>query len=157
MQEAVCTLCTSFGSWTFFGLFPFKGTAYGAYGCIRPTMESGLSPTVCRHWDTSCPSESKVHTAVHTAFRPGNPYRPPIDGISQIGISGYSHPTAHPPSHGRIQPACDSVRPKAPAWSKAAQKDAGKRGGAGLPASRRFDGHARTYAEPSLSSAAPPA
>ena len=43
MQEAVCTLCTSFGSWSLFGLFPFKGSAYGAYGCIRMTMESGLS------------------------------------------------------------------------------------------------------------------
>ena len=59
MQEAVCTLCTSFGSWTFFGLFPFKGTAYGAYGCIRMTVESGLSPTVRRHWGTSCPRKTK--------------------------------------------------------------------------------------------------
>ena len=59
MQEAVCTLCTSFGSWTFFGPFPFKGTAYGAYSCIRMTVESGLSPTVRRHWGTSCPRKTK--------------------------------------------------------------------------------------------------
>ena len=43
MQRAVCTLCTSFGSWTFFGPFPFKGSAYGAYNCIRLEAESGLS------------------------------------------------------------------------------------------------------------------
>ena len=59
MQEAVCTLCTSFGSWTFFGPFPFKGSAYGAYGRIRMTMESGLSPTARRHWGTSCPRKTK--------------------------------------------------------------------------------------------------
>ena len=59
MQEAVCTLCTSFGSWTFFGPFPFKGTAYGAYGCIRMTVESGLNPTVRRHRGLSCPRKTK--------------------------------------------------------------------------------------------------
>ena len=77
MQRAVCTLCTSFGSWTFFGLFPFKGTAYGAYGCIRKSLESGLSPTVRRHWSLFRPPESKVHTVVHTAFPPCNPLSSP--------------------------------------------------------------------------------
>ena len=82
--------------------FPFKGSAYGAYGCIRMTMKSGLSSTACRHWGASCPSESKVHTAVHTAFRPKTPYRPPIDGISQIGIFVLSWPGFR--SDGRIWP-----------------------------------------------------
>ena len=87
MQEAVCTLCTSFGSWTFFGLFPFKGSAYGAYDCIRKSLESGLCPTVRRHWDTSCPSESKVHTAVHTAFG----RKTPIDPLSGNGAKPRTH------------------------------------------------------------------
>ena len=78
MQRAVCTLCTSFGSWTFFRLFPFKGTAYGAYDCIRKPSESGLSPTACRHWSLFRLPKSKVHTAVHTAFPPCNPLLPPL-------------------------------------------------------------------------------
>ena len=99
MQRAVCTLCTSFGSWTFFGLFPFKGSAYGAYGCIRMTMESGLIPTARRHWSLFGPRKPKVHTAVHTAFRPKSPIDPllserrdsfgmasePMDGIRPCG------------------------------------------------------------------------
>ena len=77
MQRAVCTLCTSFGSWSLFGLFPFRGTAYGAYGRIRMTMESGLSPTARRHWSLFRPRKPKVHTAVHTAFPPCNPLSSP--------------------------------------------------------------------------------
>ena len=49
--------------------FPFKGTAYGAYGRIRKSLESGLSPTARRRWGASCPPKSKVHTDLHTDFR----------------------------------------------------------------------------------------
>ena len=68
MQRAVCTLCTSFGSWTFFGPFPFKGSAYGTYGCIRMTMGSGLGPTARRHWSLFRTPKPKVHTDLHTDF-----------------------------------------------------------------------------------------
>ena len=84
MQRAVCTLCTSFGSWSLFGLFPFKGTAYGAYNCIRLEAESGLSPTVRRHWSLFRPPKPKVHTVVHTAFGSKSPYRHPIGGTPRF-------------------------------------------------------------------------
>ncbi len=73
MQGAVCTLCTSFGSWSLFGLFPFKGSAYGAYGRMRMTMKSGLGPTARRHWSLFCLRKRQVHTA----FPPCNPLSPP--------------------------------------------------------------------------------
>ena len=105
MRRAVCTLCTSFGSWSLFGLFPFKGSAYGAYGRIRMTMESGLSPTARRHWGASCLRKRQVHTAVHTAFPPCNPsYRPPIGNGRRNrpddpapGRDGISTDSTHPP------------------------------------------------------------
>ena len=74
------------GVGVFSAFFLLRGSAYGAYGRIRKPSESGLSPTARRHWSLFGPRKPKVHTAVHTAFRPKNPYRPPIDGISQIGI-----------------------------------------------------------------------
>ena len=77
MQRAVCTLCTSFGSWTFFRPFPFKGTAYGAYGRIRRRLQSGLGSTACRHWDASRPRKPKVHTD----FRRLRRKRPPMKSI----------------------------------------------------------------------------
>ena len=43
----------------FFGLFPFKGSAYGR---IRKSLESGLGPTAHRHWSLFGPPKSKVHT-----------------------------------------------------------------------------------------------
>ena len=55
-----------------FGPFPFKGTAYGAYGRIRKPSESGLNPTARRHWSLFGPPKSKVHTDLGR-FSPESP------------------------------------------------------------------------------------
>ena len=129
MQEAVCTLCTSFGSWGLSGLFPFKGSAYGAYGRIRMTMESGLGPTARRHWSLFCLRKRQVHTAVHTAFPPCNllssPYRKrPAESPRRPGAGAsvespripHIHPfpsASSPATCPREAPICRSLVPLA--------------------------------------------
>ena len=129
MRRAVCTLCTSFGSWSLFGLFPFKGSAYGAYGRIRPTMESGLSPTARRHWGASCLRKRQVHTAVHTAFPPCNPPIVPLletaggiapttrrRGVMESPRIPHIHPfpsASSPATCPREAPICRSLAPLA--------------------------------------------
>lgn len=60
----------------FFGLFPFKGTVYGAYDRIRKSLESGLGPTARRHRSLFRTPKAKAHTD----FRRFSP-ETPADGI----------------------------------------------------------------------------
>ena len=53
----------------FFGLFPFKGTVYGAYDRIRKSLESGLGPTARRHRSLFRTPKAEAHADPHTDFR----------------------------------------------------------------------------------------
>ena len=59
----VCSVCSRFGSWPDFRLFPFKANAYNAYKCIQKGLRRALSPTA--DWvSTVCTSPGrKLHTA----------------------------------------------------------------------------------------------
>ena len=63
-----------------FGLFPFRGTAYGAYGRIRKPSKSGLGPTARRHRSLFRTPKAKAHTDPHTDFRRFRT-KTPADGI----------------------------------------------------------------------------
>ena len=65
----------------FFGLFPFKGTVYGAYGRIWKSLESGLGPTARRYRSLFRTPKAEVHTDPHTNFANFGRKRPSGESI----------------------------------------------------------------------------
>ena len=72
----VCSVCSRFGSSSFFRHFPFKANAYNAYKCIQGRSKTGMSPTA--DWDSSVCTRPgrKLHTESAYIFgriRPATP------------------------------------------------------------------------------------
>ena len=65
----------------FFGLFPFKGTVYGAYDRIRKPSKSGLGPTARRHRSLFRTPKAEAHADPHTDFADFGRKRPPMKSI----------------------------------------------------------------------------
>ena len=65
----------------FFGLFPFKGTVYGAYDRIRKPSKSGLGPTARRHRSLFRTPKAEAHADPHTDFADFGRKRPPTELI----------------------------------------------------------------------------
>ena len=58
----VCSVCSRFGSSSFFRRFPFKANAYNAYKCIQPCPKTALSSTA-RYVFAVCTSFARqLHT-----------------------------------------------------------------------------------------------
>ena len=69
----VCSVCSRFGSSSFFRRFPFKANAYNAYKCIQGRPKTALSPTA--DWDSSVCTwlGRELHTASAYGFGRNRP------------------------------------------------------------------------------------